>query len=649
MVAKRISFIFFVLLFISQGALLAQSNILKKKLTFKINNERFEDVLLLLAEEGGFSFSYNPALLPVDSLMSLNVENSSVRTVLTSLLGEEMELRVNGNLLVILKTKYLTNATKSLSAKKNYTVDGYLQNSETGEFVGNAIVYDVGGLRSTTTNSQGYFSLEIPVKQEVIAITIGGREFEEKAVVLLNKDQKLNIPVIPSKGAMTSSRGGSLEGTRRINEMKVVQLLSSEKGLAQSQNLNLENYRFAQASFLPFLGTNLKMSGSVENKLSLNVLAGYNGATSGLELGGMLNINRFYSKGAQIAGIGNIIGTETNGVQLAGIFNTNFGTVRGVQMAGINNLVLDSLKGVQVSGINNIITGRTDGVQISGINNLAKNNVDGIQIAGISNIAIRDVNKLQLAGIINFGYDITGVQIAGIVNGSYGQVKGFQVGGILNTSRTVQTLQLAGVMNFAADTVYGAQLSGVVNFARHNKGFQLGLINIGDTASGTSIGVLNLFLRGYNKLEIFGTEILPLSARVKFGNRKFYNTIGFGTQGFGSNNVWGYSYGIGKVIRVGKKQNDLNFDLSVTDLQDDDTWIEQLNLNARFGMHYGFSINRRFMIYGGPVWNHLIYDIDDLPENQFLEDLAPYKLYETTVGDKTVQSWIGFEFGIRVL
>ena len=632
--AVRIKLVYLVLLFSLQSSVFAQQTVLKKKLTFQARNERLEDALLNLAEAGGFSFAYNPDLLPVDSLISLHVENSSVKTVLNALLGRELEYKINGNLLVILKTKYSgTQDIGTSTSKKNFTIDGYLQNAHTGEYISNTTVYDIGGLRSTVTDSKGYFSLEIPVKEEVIAIGVGSNEFEETAVVLLNKDQNLNIPVIPSKGIGNTSQSSG-DGAAMVNKLKVVRFVSSDQGLARSGNLYVKNYRFAQASFVPFVGTNLKMSGTVENSLSLNILAGYNGASSGVELGGLVNINRFYSHGAQIAGIGNVVGTETNGVQFAGIFNTNFGTVKGLQFAGINNLVLDSLRGVQFSGINNVVTGRTDGFQIAGVNNLARNDVDGVQIAGVSNVAIRDVNKLQLAGVVNFGMGITGGQIAGVLNTSYGKVGG---------------LQLAGVINMASDTLHGTQLASVVNFAKHNKGLQLALVNIGHSASGTSIGLLNLFWRGYNKLELFSNEVLPMNARVKLGNRKFYNSIGLGTKGFGSNNVWGYSYGIGTVIPVGKKENDLNFDLSVTDLQNDDTWAETLNLNVRLGVFYGLRINSRLMIYGGPVWSNLVYDPDNLADEPFIKELAPYEMYNIEVGGNEVEGWVGFEFGLRLL
>ncbi len=622
------------LLFLFAFAVEGQVPFLKHKVSVNYAGERLEDVMLSLADVGGFSFSYNPKLLPVDSLIQLKVQNSTIKSIMNALLGEELEYRVSGNLLVILKTKFNANpGISSGESKKTNTVKGYLKDAETGEFVSNTTVYDVQGLKSTVTNQQGYFSLEIPDKEQVIAIGVISNKYQETAVVLLNKDQQVNIPVIQARRPQIQQYGQSESEGDKVNALKVVKFITSEEGRQRSGNVALSNYRFAQTSFVPFIGTNLKMSGTVENKFSLNVLAGYNGASKGLEVGGLFNINRFHSRGVQVAGIGNIVGTETNGLQVSGIFNTNLGFVKGLQVAGINNLVLDSLRGVQVSGINNMVIGSTTGVQVAGINNYAKNDVDGIQVAGISNVAMKDVNNIQIAGIVNLAKDVEGIQIAGIGN----------------FAANLRSFQLSGVVNIATDTVKGVQLSSVINFAKFNEGVQIGLINIGRSSPGTSIGLLNFFSKGYNKIELAGNTILPLNVKLKFGNRKFYNMIGLGTRGFAKNQVWGYTYGIGRVVSIGKNKNDLNFDLSVTDLQNDDTWFEEVNLNTRLGIYFGYHLNDRFMLFGGPVFNHLSASVDHLEENGFLLDLPPYTIYNTEIGGNRVQGWLGIEMGIRLL
>jgi len=339
--------ILFCLLFGSKIAFSQSSgSILKRKLTFQVQDQRLEDVLLGIANEGGFSFSYNPDLMPVDSLISLNVENSSVKTVLNVLLGKELELRISGNHLVILKTQYTSGSLSSTaeSGAKTYIVDGYLQNNQTGEYIASVTVYDVNRLHSATSDENGYFSLEIRAKDEVIGIAIADPNFEDTTVVVLNGNQNMKIGLDPMAGLSLRGPGENSGprrgiGTGQVNKLKVTKLMASSEGIDRSGQMEVNTYRFAQVSFLPFLGTNLKMSGMVENKVSLNILGGYNGATNGLEIGGLFNITRYHAKGFQVAGLGNVAGTETEGFQLAGIFNTNLGTVKGLQISGINNLL----------------------------------------------------------------------------------------------------------------------------------------------------------------------------------------------------------------------------------------------------------------------------------------------------------------------
>jgi len=497
------------------------------------------------------------------------------------------------------------------------------------------MVFDVSRLNSAISDSSGYFSLEVSSKEYMVGILVLKKDYIDTTLVLPNGNQYLEVNISPKPGNLgISNNGGHSAGdVRKVNDLKIVKFVTPKSSIEQSGNLDIYAYKFGQISFLPFLGTNLKMSGMTENKVSLNILAGYNGATNGVEIGGLFNINRHYAKGVQIAGLGNIVGEETVGLQFSGIFNTNLGNVNGVQFAGISNLVLDTLKGFQISGINN----------------LATHNVDGFQISGISNVALKDVNRMQIAGILNFGKDIGGAQVAGIINTSYGTVKGLQIAGILNTGKTVRAGQIAGIMNVAVDTVSGVQLAPIMNFARINKGFQLSLININDSVSGTSIGLLNLVWRGYNKVEIYGNEVLYMSTRVKLGTRKFYNIIGLGTQGFAKNNVWGYTYGIGGVIHLGKSPNDLNIEITATDLQDNDTWFEELNLNARLNVHYAQHITKRLMVFGGPTWSHLIYPEANLVKDTFLKDIPPYIMYETTTNSTVIQGWIGFELGLRLM
>ncbi len=630
------------ILCILAGSIHAQQSLLRRTIDFNASDERFEDVILGLAEQNSFSFSYNPDFLPVDSLISLSVENSSLKSVLVALLGEEMELKQHGNHLVILRTRYTSGFSRAVSGKKT-TIRGYVRDAGSGNIISGATVFDIASLNSAVTDENGYYALEIPIEAPIIGITVSRANLQDTTLVISNESRELDIPVVAPKGI-----GDEFSfGPEPLDTLKIVKMVAPDEGIVRSQGLDLSLYRTAQISIVPFVGTNLKMSGVITNKYSVNILAGYNGATTGIELGGLVNVTRFYVKGVQLAGLANAVGRETSGLQLAGLFNTNLGTVKGVQMAGINNLVLDSLKGVQVSGVNNIIQGRTDGVQIAGVSNIALKNVDGVQVAGVLNAALLDVNKVQVAGVLNSGKNIGGAQLAGVLNASYGEVAGAQLAGILNVGRNVRAMQLAGIMNVAVDTVFGAQMAAILNFSRHNRGFQLGLINIGDTVAGTSIGLINLFLRGYNKVEFHYTDVLPYSGRLLLGTQKFYNIFGIGTAAFDPGNVWGYTYGFGSAFRLGKKRNTISLNLTMTDLQDNELWLDRFIPLVRTELLFGFSPGKGWTLFAGPVWNNFFFKQEYLEDNPFILDIAPYTLYEGKWRQYDVQGWIGFTAGIR--
>jgi hypothetical protein len=622
---------------------------LRQRINFNAENQRFEDVMLSLANAGQFSFSYNPSMLPVDSVISIKATNTPIKNILSTMLGDEMEVREQGNHLVILKTQF-TEVPQATSDQDNqfHRISGYIQDRTTGKAIPNALIFDINSLKSDVTNDSGYYSLSIPVRHEVIGLSVISRGVVDTTIVLSNIDRKLTITLVP---AMLKNGDLFNSGPELINERSIVKIVTPESTIQRNSGKNLLTHRTFQVSFIPKAGTNLKMSGVVANKYSLNVLAGYNGAVDRLEVGGLVNINRFYVHGAQIGGLANVVGQETRGFQMAGIFNTNLGSLSGFQVAGITNLGMDSINGVQLAGVANIPRGNVSGVQIAGVSNVAFEEVQGVQLAGVGNFSKSYIDNTQIAGVLNVGEDLGGGQIAGVMNVSYGRIEGFQLAGVLNAGRTVRSLQLAGVMNVAIDTLGGAQLAGVINFARKNQGFQLGLLNMGDSAEGFSLGLLSLYLKGYHTLELAYNETLPWSVRVKLGaNRKFYNIIGLGTQGFNDGDVWGYTYGVGSALPLGvKKRNLITLELTATDLQDDDTWFEEWTVMGRLGVHYSQYLGKRLMLFAGPVWSNLFFDPNQVEDFPFILGIPPSQtLYEERSGDISVIGWLGFEVGLRL-
>lgn len=177
---------------------------------------------------------------------------------------------------------------------------------------------------------------------------------------------------------------------------------------------------------IPGIGASATEAPDATRELSLNIPGGITGSVDGIEIGGILNIDRHSMSGIQVSGMINAVGGE--------------------------------VEGIQVAGTANLVQGDMDAIQISGSVNLVGGTVEGIQ-GGIVNIALGSVEGFQ-AGAVNLAAGVEGFQ-AGATNVSYGDLEGMQ----------------AGVVNITAGMAEGFQV-GVFNYARDIDGFALGIVNV---------------------------------------------------------------------------------------------------------------------------------------------------------------------------
>ena len=147
-------------------------------------------------------------------------------------------------------------------------------------------------------------------------------------------------------------------------------------------------------------------------------------------------------------------------------------------IAGLNH----TTDGVEIGGIANVLTGELHGVQVAGVTNVVHGNARGIGIAGVSNVVRGTVRGSQIAGVVNFaGAHASGNQIAGAANHVGGNMRGLQIAGAVNyTGGRLHGGQVSGGVNVASE-IRGAQI-GIVNVAGRVEGLQLGVINIADRA-----------------------------------------------------------------------------------------------------------------------------------------------------------------------
>jgi hypothetical protein len=195
-----------------------------------------------------------------------------------------------------------------------------------------------------------------------------------------------------------------------------------------------------------------------------------------------------------------------------------------------------------------------NGFELGGVFNLDKNDVKYVQVAGLFNTVGGKMTGAQVAGLHNGVLDAAeGVQVAGISNTTKGNLKGVQIAGMVNQAKSTTGVQLAGISNVSREEVKGVQIAGIFNHARNLKGLQIGLVNLSDTSSGYSIGLINVVKRnGYYKLSVAWNESLDVNISFKSGNERLYNILLAGGSIEKAHNVFSFGYGIGKVFRPGR-------------------------------------------------------------------------------------------------
>ena len=580
-------------------------SILDKKVSFTAARLRLDDVLTIISNQAGFSFSYNSNIVKRDSLVTLNIDNRTVRQVLNQLFNGNYEYKESGNYVILRRVSLqMTTATKSPPANdRSYTIQGYVVNSETGERLSNVSIYETTHLTSTLTDENGNFTLKLKDKYQTSSLSVSKDEYED-TTIRIEPEYDLHliiaiVPVVDEVIVSTPNRFEQADSTSiaiptdtvatnntsvpdEIEKTEVGKFLLTAKQKIRS--LNMKNFfteKPFQVSVVPGVSTQGKMSGQVVSNFSLNLFGGYTAGVKGLEIAGLFNLNK----------------KDVRYVQAAGIFNMSGGSVTGLQVGGLQNTVLKNVKGFQVAGINNFVKG----------------NSEGVQIAGISNIGGGTMHSFQLAGVFNY------------------------------QNRNSRGWQLSGVGNIGGGEVRGLQAAAIFNYAKRLKGIQFAIINVTDTSEGYSIGLVNVVLKGYHKLAFYATEVTNVNAAFKTGSRNFYSILQAGMNAKEGEKAYTFGYGLGTEKPITKW-------LSVNpELGSQYVYLgswDYLNLLNKLHLQVNIKLARRFSIFGGPSFT-VYYTEQTTAFKGYKYYPLPPSYHSFSLGsNEKLRGWFGWNAGV---
>lgn len=653
-------------------------NVLGRTVDLNVHNQPLSHVLEILSNKGNFYFSYNSNIIKRDSLVTLSVYNRTVQQILDVLFNEGYEYKESGNYIILRRTPVrLALVTRQSATDDNqYIVTGYILDDQTGESVSNASIYEKNQLVSAISDAEGYFKLRLKNKYRTAAISVSKQYYEDTTVIIEPKyHQQLSIPIIPlditdktitispynfeaPDSIVVAVRGPDSTHwlyTYRKVDSAVVEKTAFGKWLVSTwqkvQSVNLKKFftvRPYQMSLLPGVSTNGRLNSQVINNFSFNIIGSYSGGVDGLEIGGLFNIDKKDVQYAQIAGALNIVGGSMTGAQIAGFSNTVLDSVDGIQVGGAGNFVKRNLTGWQLGGAYNYVGGNAHAVQLSGFKNFVRRDFVGWQGTGFYNSVWGSINGLQSAGAINFAKgNVSGAQIAGFVNINTRSIQGAQLAGFVNVNgKDAKGLQLGYAVNVNGGQMHGAQIAALVNYTKRLKGVQIGLLNIADTSDGYSIGLVNIILKGYHKLSLYSTEVIPFNAAFKTGNSKLYSIlltgISAGYKNDSLDKLYSVGYGMGREFTFNKRWG-MTTELTTQFLYLGD-W-DRANQLTRLSVQGLWKWGKHFSVFAGPAFS--IYYTDQK------EAIKGYKFNihqnkPMVRFNDHVTGWLGFQAGINL-
>ncbi len=375
-----------VLLFILSCAVPGMAQrLLDKPVNVTADRQPVGTVLQTLSEQNGFYFSYNSAIIPGDSLVTLTLRNETLRYTLSRLLGPSFRYKETGSHVIIQKTE----------VREKYShITGTVYDAENAGPIAMASIYSPSRLIAAISEDDGTFRLRVKENAYPLDLTVSRIGYADTLISIPgagHPDLQIALRMKPV------SLDEVLIYPYGDDRTWFARHLVSRSLREQAKNLGVFFVSLPyQVSLTPGLSTQGRMSTQITNKLSINIIGGYTAGVNGVELASTFNISR----------------RDVRYLQLSGMFNIVSGNVTGLQAAGIHNQVLDSLNGVQASGLINLVKGSVKGAQLAGGLNVASGRMRGWQV-GVVNVA-HQLKGVQI-GVVNIADSSAGYSI-GIVN-----------------------------------------------------------------------------------------------------------------------------------------------------------------------------------------------------------------------------------------
>ncbi len=151
-----------------------ENELLSKQIHLATSRGTVQDFLNEMAEDHQIHFSYDPGIIPLDKQVSLMSQNQSLDQILTQLFMDiEIKYTVFDDLII-------------LSRLKKYTLNGFIEDKETGERLIGATIVEINSGAGTVSNNYGFYSLTITEGELLLNVSFVGYRSENLNFILKN-------------------------------------------------------------------------------------------------------------------------------------------------------------------------------------------------------------------------------------------------------------------------------------------------------------------------------------------------------------------------------------------------------------------------------------------------------------------------------
>jgi hypothetical protein len=620
-VAIKHSHFFLFMLFLDVIGLKAQQvPYLERIVTLKANNQPLNEVFKSISNQTTVVFSYSQ---PFDDRRKvvLNCEKKPLRLVLNELLKP-------AGCTYKIKDKYIIIKYETKPIVPPSVLTGYVYNAADSTTISQASIYVKQTKNSAVSNDYGFFSLSYSNKLPNINVSFAKEDYKDTSLVIYNRNKQevliylypraVKKDTLPASPVATAKDSIALpkEDSLLLAKKNYINSLLEKSNRFNANLRNISDHMFSNfsVSLIPYIGTNHLLSVNTVNKYALNIIGGYSLGTEAMEIGGLFNIDRGNVKGAQVAGLFNLVGDSVKGVQVAGVLNITGKQMAGFQQAGIMNINIGTMKGMQIGGFLNLNTKKLSGATLAGIGTMS-DTLAGAAMGGIFNWNQYSDQSMEMSCMFNHsGYGKNNCQLTGYVN---------------HTKHGTTRFQIAGFVN-RADTLTG---------------FQLGVYNYANAASGIPIGFLSIVKKGYHKMEVSTDELTFGTVAFGTGVSRYHNILLVG-RNLRKPNLWTIGYGVGSDVALKNDRWKVCFNLTTQRIAEAYKKGGPNVLN-KFYVGAGFLIFPKFRIDAGPTFNLFVADATAKNYLSTFDRLSENDFYNKTVSGANIKMWVGAKISLK--